>query len=91
MTPEEKPPESLPKIAANSPSVLTLEPNRYAFCTCGLSADGTFCDAAHRGTTYRPQVFEVTEVPETVALCRCKQSKNFPFCDGSHAMLTPTS
>ena len=91
MTPEEKAPENLPKVAEKSPNILTLEPNKYAFCTCGLSADGTFCDATHRGTMYRPQVFEVTEVPETVALCRCKQSKTLPFCDGAHARLTPTN
>ncbi len=87
MMSEEKAPENLPKVAATSPNVLTLEAKKYAFCTCGLSADGTFCDASHRGTTFRPQVFEVTETPETVALCRCKHSKNFPFCDGSHASL----
>ncbi|XVJ52029.1 MAG: CDGSH iron-sulfur domain-containing protein [Vampirovibrio sp.] len=77
-----------PHIAATSPNCLTLEPKKYAYCACGLSADGTFCDGSHRGTTIRPILFEVTEQPESVAICRCKQSKAAPFCDGSHCDCT---
>jgi CDGSH-type Zn-finger protein len=76
---------SVPHCHSTSPARLTLEPKKYAYCTCGLSADGVFCDGAHRNTQLRPMIFEVTEHPETVTLCRCKQTANRPFCDGSHS------
>lgn len=78
---------SVPQVVETSPIVLALEPKKYAYCACGLSEDGIFCDGSHRGTTLRPVIFEVTERQETVAICRCKQSKNPPFCDGSHQNL----
>jgi CDGSH iron-sulfur domain-containing protein 3 len=78
---------NLPRCAVASPQTLTLEPGKYAYCTCGLSEDGVFCDGAHKNTTFRPRLFDITEQPETLTLCRCKHTGNAPFCDGSHKAL----
>lgn len=78
-------PDKLPKCTAKEPQVLTLDVGNYAWCTCGLTKNGAFCDGSHRGTEYRPKVFHVTDEPTQVALCQCKQTKNPPFCDGSHS------
>ena len=62
-----------------------LEANKeYYYCTCGKSADGIFCNGAHKGTEFTPKVFTVTETKE-YHLCGCKKTKNAPFCDGSHS------
>ncbi|RLL51581.1 CDGSH iron-sulfur domain-containing protein [Mariprofundus sp. EBB-1] len=70
-------------IAAKEPAVLELEAGTYYWCSCGKSANQPFCDGSHKGTTFTPEVIEITE-KKTVALCQCKQTKNPPFCDGSH-------
>jgi CDGSH-type Zn-finger protein len=75
-----------PHIAARNPNVLELKAGKYAFCRCGNSADGTFCDGSHAGTGFTPHVFELAE-DKTVAVCRCKHTGNQPYCDGSHAKL----
>jgi CDGSH-type Zn-finger protein len=80
---------SLPKVAGTAPVAMTLEVGKnYAWCACGLSADGVLCDGAHKGTMIRPKIVKVTDEPETVYFCTCKQTKNPPFCDGSHASLS---
>lgn len=73
-------------VAAKCPNVLELEPGTYHWCACGRSKDGTFCDGSHKGTTFTPKKFEITE-KQQVALCQCKQTKNPPFCDGTHSTL----
>ena len=76
-----------PKIAADSPSEVELEAGKkYAYCTCGLSANQPFCDGAHGGTEFKPHVFEAGE-SKTAYFCRCKQTCNAPYCDGSHNQL----
>ncbi|MFM7390805.1 MAG: CDGSH iron-sulfur domain-containing protein [Vampirovibrionales bacterium] len=86
MTSENTSPLTTPRIAGTAPVAMTLEPGKnYAWCSCGLSADGVLCDGAHKGTQLRPKLVHVTETPETVYFCTCKQTKNPPFCDGSHA------
>ncbi len=72
-----------PKIAAKQPAVLKLEPGKYAYCSCGGSANQPFCDGSHGGTAFRPQMFEMAEA-RTVAVCQCKRTGGAPFCDGSH-------
>lgn len=74
------------KIASKSPTVLTLEPGTYAWCTCGESANQPYCDGAHKGSDFKPHVFTLDE-SKKVALCNCKQTANGPFCDGAHAEL----
>lgn len=75
-----------PKIAAKCPAVLELAAGKHAYCACGESANQPFCDGAHAGGEFRPQVFEMAE-QKTVAICQCKRTGNAPFCDGSHAGL----
>ncbi len=75
-----------PTIAAKEPAILELEPGTYYWCSCGKSAKQPFCDGSHAGTSFVPQVLEITE-KQTVALCQCKHSKKGAFCDGSHKQL----
>ncbi|MCS6266591.1 MAG: CDGSH iron-sulfur domain-containing protein [Vampirovibrio sp.] len=77
----------LPHCFAASPEEHTLPVGNYAWCSCGLSADGVFCDGAHKGTTFRPTIMKITDQPETCTLCRCKRTNTAPFCDGSHINL----
>lgn len=73
----------LPKVVQKGPHVITLEPGRYSWCTCGLTQKDPFCDSAHKGTDYRSHKFVIEETQE-VELCGCKQTSTPPFCDGSH-------
>ncbi len=75
-----------PKIAQKAPYVLDLDAGKYAWCACGLSQKQPFCDGSHKGTGFKPLVFELEE-PKRVALCGCKQTGKPPFCDGTHKNL----
>ena len=75
-----------PKIVDTHSIRKTLEPGTYAWCKCGYSEDGLFCNGSHRGKGMVPTVFEVTETQE-FKLCLCKHTKNPPYCDGSHKPL----
>lgn len=77
---------SEPKIAAKSPTVLELEPGTYAWCACGESKNQPYCDGSHKGSGFKPLVFEVEE-KKRVALCNCKRTSKSPFCDGTHKSL----
>ena len=57
-----------------------------AFCLCGLSKNGPFCDGSHKATNITPKVVTFDE-DKTVYACGCKQSKQRPYCDGSHKNL----
>jgi CDGSH iron-sulfur domain-containing protein 3 len=74
------------KIVDKKPVVMSLEPGKYHWCSCGLSANQPFCNGAHKGTEFKPVTFELTEA-KTVALCLCKHTGEAPFCDGSHQNL----
>jgi CDGSH-type Zn-finger protein len=74
------------KIAGTQPTVMTLEPGTYYWCSCGQSENQPFCNGAHKGTGFAPQAFTIEE-SKKVALCLCKQTGNAPFCDGAHANL----
>ena len=56
-----------------------------AFCMCGLSKSGPFCDGTHgkENTKATPQV-ETFDKDKTLYVCGCGQSANRPYCDGSH-------
>jgi CDGSH-type Zn-finger protein len=64
--------------------VSLIADKKYLFCTCGKSEDGVFCNGAHKGTEFKPQVFTV-EKSDDYHLCSCKKSANMPYCDGSHS------
>lgn len=72
-----------PKIPAQSPHVLEMEPGTYAWCSCGKSNKHPFCDGSHKGSDLRPVVTQIAE-KKTVAWCACKKTQGAPFCDGSH-------
>ncbi len=57
-----------------------------AFCMCGLSKNGPFCDGSHATTDITPEVVKF-DADKTVHVCGCTQSKNRPYCDGTHASL----
>ncbi|GBO52993.1 hypothetical protein APA_794 [Pseudanabaena sp. lw0831] len=76
-----------PKIVDKKPVVMTLEAGKYFWCSCGLSVNQPFCNGAHKGTDFRPVVFELSE-PKKMALCLCKYTAGAPSCDGSHLKLT---
>lgn len=76
-----------PDIASKAPCEVELqEGKKYFYCTCGKSEKQPFCDGAHKGTDFRPQIFEVEKSCKKW-LCQCKHSKNNPYCDGSHKAL----
>lgn len=61
-----------------------------AFCMCGKSKNGPYCDGSHEGTGITPKVVTYDE-DSNVYACGCRESKNIPFCDGTHATLTETN
>jgi CDGSH iron-sulfur domain-containing protein 3 len=81
--------QSQPVVAGKKPIVMELEPGKYHWCTCGLSANQPFCNGAHKGSGFVPMTFEIAEKKQ-VAICACKQTGNSPFCDGAHSKLSVT-
>ncbi len=76
-----------PKIAGKAPIGAELEEGKkYAWCSCGLSANQPFCDGSHKGTSFVPTIIEAEET-KTAYLCTCKQAANGVYCDGSHNKL----
>ena len=72
------------KIIEKKPQMVSLEEGKiYAWCTCGYSAKQPWCNGAHTGSGFIPDVFKA-EKSETAAICMCKKTSNPPYCDGSH-------
>ncbi|MBT5187109.1 MAG: CDGSH iron-sulfur domain-containing protein [Kordiimonadaceae bacterium] len=57
-----------------------------AFCMCGLSKSGPFCDGSHKGSGEKPEVIKF-DADRSIMVCGCRQSKRRPLCDGSHNSL----
>ena len=76
----------LPISSQKKPYVVTLQPGKYSWCTCGLSQKEPFCDSSHKGTEFRSCKFELEE-EKTIKLCGCKHTSTPPFCDGTHNRL----
>lgn len=73
-----------PQIADNQPVEIELEAGKtYAWCQCGKSSKQPFCDGAHKGSSFSPNIFKV-DTAKKVWLCMCKQTNGVPYCDGSH-------
>ncbi|MFK8102645.1 MAG: CDGSH iron-sulfur domain-containing protein [Saprospiraceae bacterium] len=76
-----------PKVAGTAPQMENLTSgSTYAWCSCGLSEKQPWCNGAHRGSSFAPEVFKC-ETTKVAAICLCKQTKNPPYCDGSHTKL----
>ncbi|MDH3921005.1 MAG: CDGSH iron-sulfur domain-containing protein [Rhodospirillales bacterium] len=60
--------------------------DKKAFCMCGLSKNGPFCDGSHKATDVTPEVIAFDE-DQTLFVCGCRQSAKRPFCDGTHRTL----
>lgn len=71
----------------NNPYIIKGEKKKYAWCSCGDSLNQPFCDGSHKGSIFKPVIFENNK-EGNIALCGCKQSKNPPFCDGTHNKLS---
>ena len=70
-----------------SPKMQELEKGKtYAWCTCGKSENEPWCNGAHKGSKFRPSVFNAEE-NKTAAMCMCKKTNTPPYCDGSHVSL----
>jgi CDGSH-type Zn-finger protein len=54
-----------------------------AFCMCGKSKNGPYCDGSHKGSGITPKLIKF-EKETTVFACGCQQSNKRPFCDGTH-------
>ena len=59
------------------------ESETKAFCMCGLSNNGPFCDGSHTKTDITPSIVTFEE-DKTIYACGCQQSGNRPYCDGTH-------
>lgn len=76
-----------PVVAQRAPFEVELEEGRrYAWCSCGRSANQPLCDGSHQTTALKPVVFKA-ERSEMVFLCGCKATSDRPFCDGTHKSL----
>ncbi len=76
-----------PIIAQKAPYAVDLEAGKkYHWCACGQSKNQPFCDGSHKGTEFKPLLFEATETGKAY-LCGCKKTANAPFCDGTHKKL----
>ena len=77
-----------PVVAQANPYEVSLKAGqKYAWCSCGLSAKQPFCDGTHKQTEDLKPIVFVSEIDETVYLCGCKQTNDGPHCDGTHNTL----
>jgi CDGSH-type Zn-finger protein len=57
-----------------------------AYCNCGKSKNGPFCDGSHAGSGKKPSIITYDK-DETKTVCGCLTSGALPYCDGSHLNL----
>jgi glutamate synthase domain-containing protein 2 len=75
------------KAWQNKPFAIEIKTGETkAFCMCGLSQNGPFCDGSHKTTDITPNVVTFDE-DKTVYACGCGQSANRPYCDGTHGKI----
>jgi len=76
-----------PVIAKKGPFPIDVEAGKkYFVCVCGKSKKQPFCDGAHSGSEFRPEIYQAAEA-KTVYFCGCKHSGKIPLCDGTHKEL----
>lgn len=74
---------SEPDMPQQTPYKVDLDAGDYWWCACGKSKTQPFCDGSHKGTSFEPVKFTLSE-NTTVWLCGCKRTQDPPFCDGMH-------
>ena len=73
------------------PYAITVKKDEtIAFCACGLSKNGPYCDGSHVATDLTPHVVTF-DADKTIYACGCKHSNNRPYCDGTHKTLKSES
>lgn len=71
----------------NTPFAIEVKAgDKLAFCMCGQSKNGPYCDGSHKDTGITPQVVKFDEDKKVFA-CGCQQSGKRPYCDGAHTRL----
>lgn len=79
--------QELPIVAQKSPIVIDVEAGvKYFWCTCGKSTKQPFCDGSHKGSDFRPLIWEA-DLDGKKFFCGCKMTAGKPFCDGTHSKL----
>jgi CDGSH-type Zn-finger protein len=70
--------------ATAGPIEVTVESGKaYWWCACGRSKTQPFCDGSHKGTSFTPLKFQLTDSGRN-RFCVCKQTADRPFCDGTN-------
>ncbi|MCF8474929.1 MAG: CDGSH iron-sulfur domain-containing protein [Emcibacter sp.] len=68
----------------NEPFVIEVkEGEKKAFCLCGKSKNGPYCDGSHKGSGITPEVV-IFDKARKVYACGCGKSAKRPYCDGTH-------
>lgn len=71
----------------NKPHQITVKAgSKMAFCMCGLTKNGVYCDGSHKESDKSPKLMSFDK-DSTIYICACQQSGNKPMCDGSHKSL----
>lgn len=75
---------SEPECPQKAPYAVDVEKGKkYAWCSCGKSTNQPFCDGSHKGSDFRPVVWDAAE-SRKVYFCGCKKTLKTPMCDGTH-------
>ena len=70
-------------VAGKAPIAADVEAGKtYWWCSCGRSTKQPFCDGSHKGSEFKPEMFDATKTVK-LWLCACKLSANAPLCDGA--------
>ena len=79
--------EEKPVVASKMPTVLTLEPGEYWWCSCGKSSKQPFVMGRIKEAVLLHKNSKL-KTKKKVAFCNCKHSKMVRLCDGAHSTLS---
>lgn len=75
-----------PVVAGKRSLKLEMEAGTYLYCTCGRTKNQPFCDKAHKGSGFKPEIVVIRE-KRLVKWCMCRHSQKGYWCDNSHRQL----